>query len=141
MNDEDDKASPKHGFASWDPERHRAVAGKGGRAAHAQGTAPVFTPEQARTAGRKGGQVLSQDLEHMSRIGKKGGRAISKRAGWMAEIGRRGGVATSRDREHMAEIGRKGGEAFADGKRAQRSSDAAPEGIAERPEDHKRGAQ
>jgi general stress protein YciG len=36
-----------------DPERQREIASMGGRAAHEQGTAHEFTPEEARAAGRK----------------------------------------------------------------------------------------
>lgn len=39
-----------------DPIKQRQVASKGGRAAHAKGTAHEWTTEQARLAGRKGGQ-------------------------------------------------------------------------------------
>jgi general stress protein YciG len=39
------------------PERQREIASKGGRAAHEKGTAHEWTPEEARRAGRKGGQV------------------------------------------------------------------------------------
>lgn len=38
-------------------ERQREIASKGGRAAHEKGTAHEWTPEEARRAGRKGGQV------------------------------------------------------------------------------------
>jgi general stress protein YciG len=38
-----------------DPERVRAIAALGGRAAHAAGTAHRWTTEEAETAGRKGG--------------------------------------------------------------------------------------
>jgi general stress protein YciG len=44
------------GFAAMDPAKQRAIASKGGRAAHAKGTAHEFTPDEARAAGRKGGQ-------------------------------------------------------------------------------------
>ena len=47
------------GFASMDPERQRQIASEGGRAAHEKGTAHEFTPEEAREAGRKGGQARS----------------------------------------------------------------------------------
>jgi uncharacterized protein len=47
----------RRGFASMSPERQREIASKGGRAAHAKGTAHEWTPEEARSAGRKGGQV------------------------------------------------------------------------------------
>ena len=39
------------------PDRQREIASKGGRAAHEKGTAHEWTPEEARFAGRKGGQV------------------------------------------------------------------------------------
>ncbi len=41
------------GFAGMDPERQRAIASAGGRAAHASGNAHEFTSEEARAAGRK----------------------------------------------------------------------------------------
>ena len=44
------------GFASMDPERQREIASEGGRAAHASGNAHEFTSEEARAAGRKGGE-------------------------------------------------------------------------------------
>ncbi len=40
-----------------DPERRREVASRGGKAAHERGTAHEFTPDEAREAGRKGGQA------------------------------------------------------------------------------------
>lgn len=43
------------GFAAMDRERLAEIARKGGRAAHAAGTAHRFTPEEAREAGRRGG--------------------------------------------------------------------------------------
>ena len=45
------------GFAGMDARRQREIASEGGRAAHAQGKAHEFTPEEAREAGRKGGQA------------------------------------------------------------------------------------
>jgi len=63
------------GFASMDPERQRQIARDGGKAAHVKGTAHEFTPEEARNAGRKGGETVSRDREHMAEIGRKGGRS------------------------------------------------------------------
>jgi hypothetical protein len=40
-----------------DRELVRGIARKGGRAAHEAGTAHEFTSEEARVAGRKGGQA------------------------------------------------------------------------------------
>ena len=38
-------------------EKQREIASKGGRAAHEKGTAHEWTPDEARHAGRKGGQI------------------------------------------------------------------------------------
>ena len=58
-----------------DPDRQREIARRGGKAAHEKGTAHQFTSEEARDAGRKGGQIVSQHREHMVEIGRNGGRA------------------------------------------------------------------
>jgi len=100
----------KRGFASMDPQRKREIASKGGRAAHEKGTAHEFSPEEARQAGRKGGEVVSRNRDHMASIGRKGGEAVSRDREHMAMIGRKGGETVSRDRQHMSEIGREGGE-------------------------------
>jgi general stress protein YciG len=50
------KGTSNRGFASMDPERQREIASEGGRAAHASGNAHEFTSEEARAAGRKGGE-------------------------------------------------------------------------------------
>jgi general stress protein YciG len=63
------------GFASMDPNKQREIASKGGRAAHAKGTAHEFNSEEARDAGRKGGQAVSRNREHMAAIGCRGGEA------------------------------------------------------------------
>ena len=47
----------RRGFASMSPEKQREIASKGGRAAHEKGTAHEWTADEARSAGRKGGQV------------------------------------------------------------------------------------
>ena len=47
----------RRGFASMSPEKQREIASKGGRAAHQKGTAHEWTSEEARSAGRKGGQI------------------------------------------------------------------------------------
>lgn len=38
-------------------DKQREIASKGGRAAHEKGTAHEWTADEARNAGRKGGQV------------------------------------------------------------------------------------
>jgi uncharacterized protein len=57
----------KRGFASMDAEKQRAIASKGGRAAHEKGTAHEFTPEEAREAGRKGGEARSRNRSKSSK--------------------------------------------------------------------------
>ena len=47
----------RRGFGSMSPEKQREIASKGGKAAHAKGTAHEWTPEEASEAGKKGGQV------------------------------------------------------------------------------------
>ena len=47
----------RRGFASMSAEKQREIASKGGRAAHAKGTAHEWSAEEARRAGRKGGQA------------------------------------------------------------------------------------
>jgi general stress protein YciG len=68
-------SSNARGFASMEVARQRAIASKGGRAAHAQGRAHEFTPDEARSAGRKGGESVSRDRAHMAAIGRAGGQA------------------------------------------------------------------
>ena len=67
------------GFASMPPDKRREIASSGGKAAHAQGRAHEFTVEEARAAGRKGGQSVSRDRAHMAAIGRVGGVAAGRR--------------------------------------------------------------
>ena len=67
------------GFASMAPEKQREIASKGGIAAHAQGKAHEFEPEEAKLAGRKGGRVVSRDRAHMAAIGRLGGEANGRK--------------------------------------------------------------
>ena len=50
----------ERGFAAMNPERQREIAREGGRAAHRSGNAHEFTTEEARAAGRKGGQASNK---------------------------------------------------------------------------------
>src|SRR5688572_31282453 len=68
-------ATSKRGFASMDAAKQREIASKGGRAAHAKGTAHEWSSDEARNAGRKGGEAVSRDRAHMSAIGREGGEA------------------------------------------------------------------
>lgn len=49
------------GFAAMPPEAQRALAAKGGRKAHALGTAYEWNSEAAQRAGRRGGIVTGEE--------------------------------------------------------------------------------
>lgn len=51
------QGTSNRGFASMDEQQQREIASEGGRAAHRSGNAHEFTSEEAREAGRKGGQA------------------------------------------------------------------------------------
>ena len=80
----------RRGFASMSPEKQREIASKGGRAAHEKGTAHEWTPDEARNAGRKGGQI--------SRGGR--GRLMTSAAGDVNSIS---GASVSGAESHRAD--------------------------------------
>lgn len=113
----------RRGFASMDPARQREIASKGGRAAHAKGTAHEWSSDEARVAGRKGGEVVSRDRAHMAAIGREGGEARganarAARSGRSSESGRGDGSAertgdqraASADREVTRSVSREYGD-------------------------------
>jgi general stress protein YciG len=71
--------SRKRGFAAMNREQQRAIASKGGRAAHRKGTAHEFSSEEARKAGYLGGKAVSANRDHMAAIGRKGGQRLDRR--------------------------------------------------------------
>ena len=50
------KEKSNRGFAAMSIEKQKEIARKGGRAAHEQGVAHEWSSEEARMAGKKGGQ-------------------------------------------------------------------------------------
>jgi general stress protein YciG len=54
---EEPSGRSRRGFAAMDPEEQREIARMGGRASHEYGRGHEFTSEEAREAGRKGGQA------------------------------------------------------------------------------------
>jgi general stress protein YciG len=102
----------KRGFASMDANRQREIASKGGRAAHAKGTAHEWTSDEARVAGRKGGEVVSRDRAHMAAIGREGGESRGAKNRRRQTAASRGSEATSggaySDRESPVEVSREG---------------------------------
>ena len=71
-------AKEDRGFASMDRQKQREIASKGGKAAHAKGTAHEWTSEEAREAGRKGGMA-----SHRRRKESTGGDDSPQEAGGM----------------------------------------------------------
>lgn len=49
-------STARRGFASMDKGKQREIASKGGKAAHAQGSAHEWNTAEAKEAGRKGGE-------------------------------------------------------------------------------------
>lgn len=86
-NDSTDNHHRPRGFAAMDREKQREIARKGGRAAHERGTAHRFSSDEARTAGRKGGETVSKDRTHMAAIGREGGRSRSQHRAASASSG------------------------------------------------------
>jgi general stress protein YciG len=54
------------GFAAMDRRLVSEIARKGGRAAHAAGTAHEFTSEEARLAGGKGGRATHENRRRLN---------------------------------------------------------------------------
>lgn len=71
------------GFAAMDRQKQREIAAQGGRAAHRQGKAHEFTPEEASAAGRRAhqsGNAHEFNSEEARIAGRKGGlRSRSRR--------------------------------------------------------------
>jgi general stress protein YciG len=102
----------RRGFAAMDREKQRQIASKGGKAAHAKGSAHEFTPEQARDAGRKGGRAAhargtahkftSQEAQE---AGRKGGLHSHRNA-----AARRAAEQTPQQQPHEQATGSQAGE-------------------------------
>lgn len=75
-------------FKTMSKEEQRALASRGGVAAHASGNAHQFTKEAASAAGKRGGAnvVAKYGRDHMSSIGSKGGQARRKQTANDASI-------------------------------------------------------
>jgi len=94
-----------------DPARQRDIASKGGKAAHAKGTAHEWTADEARRAGRKGGEVVSRDRAHMEAIGRAGGEARGRArqlAAQQASASVSNGTPRFQDRETAVSVSREG---------------------------------
>ncbi len=56
------------GFAQMSKERQKEIASRGGKAAHAKGTAHTFSSDEARQAGKKGGQAPRKKAVRTSKV-------------------------------------------------------------------------
>src|SRR6266511_3018911 len=99
----------KRGFASMDPTKQREIASKGGRAAHAKGTAHEFTSDEARVAGRKGGETVSRDRARQSQSNQQSpapsGGIDTERSGYerATDRGANAGSSSASSRQERSE--------------------------------------
>jgi hypothetical protein len=91
-----------------DPTRQREIASKGGRAAHEKGTAHEWSADEARVAGRRGGEVVSRDRDHMAAIGREGGEARGRNSARSKQNGRGALPNGNADRESSVQLTREG---------------------------------
>ena len=78
----------RRGFASMSAEKQREIASKGGRAAHEKGTAHEWTPDEARAAGRKGGQISRGGRGRLVSSTTPDGATLNRASGSGVEPGR-----------------------------------------------------
>lgn len=90
----------RRGFAAMDERKQREIASMGGRAAHRSGNAHEFTPEEARAAGRKGGEAVSRNRDHMAEIGARGGEASGQRGARKGNARSSGSAERGADTSH-----------------------------------------
>ena len=100
-------STKNRGFASMAAEKQREIARKGGRAAHEKGKAHEFTTDEARMAGRKGGEKVSVNRNHMAEIGRRGGRSSASRRRASMNQGQesRGGDAAAGGGQNLHPVG------------------------------------
>lgn len=91
------RSRSNRGFASMDRDKQKEIASKGGKAAHAKGTAHEFDSGEAREAGRKGGVAVSRNREHMAAIGRRGGEARGQSRGRAPSQGNTGGSGAGQE--------------------------------------------
>lgn len=72
---DDDKPQAPWGFARVPKETLRQWASLGGKVAQHNRSAHRFTSETARAAGKRGGEAIAKDREHMRELGRRGGAA------------------------------------------------------------------
>jgi len=68
------QGNSERGFAGMNPEKQREIAKEGGKASHEKGTGHEFTSEEAREAGKKGGEASRGGDRESGNQGGGGGR-------------------------------------------------------------------
>ena len=63
MNQPEKTKKAIRGFAAMSPEKQKEIASKGGRAAHEQGVAHEWNSDEAKAAGKKGGQARGKSSQ------------------------------------------------------------------------------
>jgi general stress protein YciG len=89
------RQSKGRGFAAMNPEQQREIASEGGRAAHASGHAHEFTSEEARAAGRKGGEARSHNAQSRSSSSESRSASTDRDIQGEGSQGQRGGRGQS----------------------------------------------
>jgi general stress protein YciG len=99
----------KRGFAAMDPEARREISKRGGEASHESGRGHEFNSEEAREAGRLGGEARWGNRSSRQSLRDEDlGRSIFRAGdapGPDGELGRRG--ASARDSEERHDIARR----------------------------------
>ena len=87
------------GFAPMDDNKQREIAAEGGRAAHRSGNAHEFDSDEAREAGRKGGQASSGNREsgNQSGSGSSGSSNLPDDDSRGGDVSGQGGRARPKD--------------------------------------------
>ncbi len=127
MTQEQEKAEVKSAETQKRPVGKMTVEEAGRRGG--ERTAQTRGHEFYQSIGRKGGEVVSRDKQHMSSIGRKGGEAVSRDRAHMALIGQKGGEARSRHLKAQQQEKKKQQEIHA----GQTTSEKTAEGIAPTP--------
>lgn len=78
----------RRGFAAMDRDRVKEIASKGGKAAHAAGTAHQFSSDEARNAGRKGGMAPHVRRGGVRRRPTEAGTAVTQPGEQSGDSGR-----------------------------------------------------
>jgi general stress protein YciG len=89
LADSVEEARPLRGFAAMTPEQRRALGSKGGRIAHARGTANRFNSETASAAGRiphERGTAYRWSSDEAREAARKGASVVRRRRSSLPDV-------------------------------------------------------